>query len=253
VTSEQAKEILLRHRPGDETGDPEMAAALALCERDAALRAWFEEQGRTQSAIQECFRKITLPAGLKEQIISEHQAALRADWWRHPRVLAAAALVIMLAAVAVFWVQRGGNTADDPGIASFRMRMVKEALRLYRMDIETADLKQIRRHLASRQSPADFTLPDALDRASLTGCATTRWQGANVSLICFLKDKTNPAGVKSDLWLFVMDQSVVKDPPAPGELREAKVNRLFTVTWTQDGKVYLLGTEGGEAELRKWL
>lgn len=253
MTSEQAKEILLRHRPGAETGDPEMTAALALCERDAALRTWFEEHGRRQSVIQECFRKITPPAGLKEQIISEHQAALRATWWRHPRVLAAAALIIMLSAVAVFWLQRDRGPSNELSIASFRMRMVKEALRLYRMELESGDLEQIRRHLASRQAPADFVLPEALDRASVTGCATTLWQDANVSLICFLKGKPNPAGTKSDMWLFVMDQAVVKDPPPPGERREAKVNRLFTAMWTKDGKVYLLGTEGGEAELRKWL
>ena len=44
----------------------------------------------------------------------------------------------------------------------------------------------------------------------------------------------------------------MKDAPPPGERREAKVNRLFTVMWTKDGKVYLLGTEGSEAELREW-
>jgi len=253
VTSQEAKELLLRYRPGDEIGDPEMAAALAQCERDAALRAWFEEQGRTQSAIQECFRKITPPAGLKEQIISEHQAALRAEWWRHPRVLAAAALIILMTAVTMFWLQRDRGQSNELSIASFRMRMVKEALRLYRMELETGDLEQIRRHLANRQAPADFNLPEALGRANLTGCATTRWQGAKVSLICFLKDKSNPTGAKSDMWLFVMDRAVVKDPPPPGERRTAKENRLSTVMWSLGGKVYLLGTEGSEAELQKWL
>jgi hypothetical protein len=253
VTSEESKKVLLRYRPGREADDPEMAAALAMCERDAALRAWFEEHCRAQLAIQESFRKITPPAGLKEQIISEHEAAMRAAWWQQPRVLAAAALIIMLAAVAVFWWQREGDSPDGVGIASYRMRMVKDALRLYRMELETGDLEQIRRHLASRQAPADFVLPEALGRASVTGCATTRWQGANVSMICFLKNKSNPNGAKSDMWLFVTDQAVVKDPPPPGERKAAKVNRLFTVMWTQDGKVYLLGTEGGEAELRKWL
>lgn len=252
MTREETKELLLRYRPGDEIDDPEMTAALALCERDAALHAWFEEQCRTQSAIQECFRKITPPAGLKEQIISEHRAALRAERWRHSRVLAAVALIIMLAALGVFWLQRDRGQSKEAGIASFRMRMVKEALRLYRMELETSDLEQIRHHLANRQAPADFTLPEGLGRASITGCATTRWQGANVSLICFLKDKANPTGVKSDLWLFVMDQTVLTDPPPPGGRIESKENRLFTATWTKDGKVYLLGTEGGEADLRKW-
>ena len=253
MTSEESKKVLLRYRPGQEADDPEMAAALALCERDPALRAWFEEHCHVQLAIQESFRKITPPAGLKEQIISEHQAALRAGWWQQPRVLATAALIIVLAAVAVFWGRREDGSPDGSGIASYRLRMVKEALRLYRMELETGDLEQIRRHLASRQAPADFVLPEALGRASVTGCATTRWQGANVSMICFLKDKPSPTGAKSDMWLFVMDQAVVKDPPPPGERRMAEVNRLFTVMWSQDGKVYLLGTEGSEAELRKWL
>lgn len=254
MTSEQAKEVLLRYRPGvTEAEESEVSTALSLCERGPALHEWFEEHVRAQAAIQRAFRAITPPAGLKEQILSEHQAALRAAWWQHPRVLAAAALILLMASVAVFWWQRDGDNPDELSIAAYRMRMVKEALRLYRMELETGDLEKIRGHLAQQQSPADFVLPEALSRASLTGCATTLWQGAGVSMICFLKDKSNAAGAKSDMWLFVMDQAMVKDPPPAGERRVAKENRLNTVIWTMEGKVYLLGTEGEEAELRKWL
>lgn len=252
MTSDQAKEVLLRHRPGMEAEDSEIAAALALCERDPVLRVWFEQQAMVQTAIRERFRQIAPPAGLKEQIISEHRAMERTEWWQHPRILAAAALLFLLAAVAVFWLQREEQRPDELSIAAFRMRMVKEALRLYRMELESNDLEQIRSHLTRREYPADFALSPALaQEAVVTGCLTTRWQNRNVSMVCFLKDKANSAGVKSDLWLFVMDQSAVND--APTEVKFAKVNRLITATWTKDGKLYVLGTEGDEAALRKWL
>jgi hypothetical protein len=255
VTNEEAKQILLRHRPGmADTDDAEMTAALAKCERDATLRRWFEDHCRAQTAIQHAFRSITPPAGLKEQILSEHRAAQQARWWRHPRVLAAAALVLVLGAIAGLWFQREDGGWDQNSLAAFRTRMVRTALSPYAMAAESSDLAQVRAFLAQRQYPADFQLPEGMNQATVTGCATLRWHGTNVSMICFLKDKANAAAAKNgDLWLFVMNDTPMNDLPKVGEEKIASVSKLTTATWRSGGKIYLLGTEGDEAALRKWL
>ena len=48
---EQAKEILLRYRPGcDDTADPQIAEALWLLDQDPELAGWFAEQQRADEA-----------------------------------------------------------------------------------------------------------------------------------------------------------------------------------------------------------
>ena len=75
----EAKTILLLYRPGTtDAGDPEIAGALALAKQDPELTRWLAEHCARQEAVRAGFRKITAPAGLKEQIISE-QASSRED------------------------------------------------------------------------------------------------------------------------------------------------------------------------------
>ena len=252
MTPEQARQILTRYRPGTaDADDPEFAAALALCEQDATLRAWFSEQSRAQQAIRNSFRNIVPPAGLKEQIISEHRAALRAARWRQP-ALRLALTVALLLAVGLLWWQLMPPTTGTPALTAFRNRMVRLALSPYAMEIETNSLEQIRSYLAQQDYPADFELPKSLAEVAVVGCARTRWQGGNVSMICFRKGQPANRGEKSDLWLFVLN-GVVADAPPAGEVKIAKVSRLTTASWSKQGKFYLLGTEGDEAALRSWL
>ena len=250
MTNEQARQILLCYRSEvPEAEDPELAEALRLCERNVELRVWFGAQAGNQAAIRKAFREIEPPAGLREQIISEHRAALRATWWRRPRLLAVAAVIMLFVAGALVWSQWGGLRPNELSLTAFRTRMVKEALRLYRMEMESNDLDQVRQYLASLGYPADFALTKPLQATKVTGCLRTRWQNRNVTMICFLRDKTAPPAVQSDVWLFVMDQAGIKD--SPSKMNFTRVTRLSTATWVKDGKIYLLGTEGDEAEIKK--
>jgi hypothetical protein len=96
VNVNEAKNILLLYRPGTaDAEDPQIAAALALAKRDPELARWLEEHCARQEALRAKFRQITVPAGLKEQIISE-QAAQEGN--NPPRKIVAVAL----AATAVF-------------------------------------------------------------------------------------------------------------------------------------------------------
>jgi uncharacterized membrane protein YbaN (DUF454 family) len=251
MTHDEIKTILLLYRPGTaDANDPQVAEALALARHDAELARWLEEHCARQEALRAKFRQIAAPEGLKEQIISEHKARSMIVWWRHPAALAVAATVVLLLSLSpLFFRARGDDT-----FAHYQSRMLSAALRGYSMDLETNSLQEVSRFLAHHQAPADFFLPEGLQKmATATGCAVQIWQNARVSMVCFHTGKPLAPGEKSDLWLFVIERSSLKDAVASESPQFARVNRLITATWTRGDKVYLLGMEGDEQSLRQYL
>jgi uncharacterized membrane protein YbaN (DUF454 family) len=251
VNRDEAKTILLLYRPGTaDAGDPEIAAALALAKQDPELTRWLAEHCARQEAVRARFRKITAPAGLKEQIISEQAAHEKMLFWRRRAVLAVTVSVMALVALSSFWFRPRGN---DDTFAILRSRMVGVALRGYGMDLATNNPASVRAYLAQNQAPADYVLPAPLAKTAVTGCAIESWQAAKVSMICFHTGKPLPPGEQSDLWLFVIDRAAVKAAPPAGSLQFVRVNKLMTVTWTQGDQLYLLGVEGDKQALRQYL
>jgi uncharacterized membrane protein YbaN (DUF454 family) len=251
MNRDEAKTILLLYRPGTaDAGDPEIAAALELARQDPELTRWLVEHCARQEAVRAGFRKITAPAGLKEQIISEQAAHEKMLFWRRRAVLAAAAVVMVLVTLASFWFQPRRN---DDTFAIYRSRMVGIALRGYVMELVTNNPAQIQGYLARNQAPADYVLPASLAKTAVTGCAIESWRGVKVSMICFRTGKPIPPGEQSDLWLFVIDRATVNDAPPAGSRQFVRVNKLMTATWTQGDKLYVLGVEGDEQTLRQYL
>lgn len=251
MNRDEAKHILLLYRPGTaDEADPQVAEALALAQQDAELASWLESSLARQKAVREKFRQIPVPAGLKEQILSEQRAKERRLFYRRPVLFAGmAAAVTLLILLAVWFPARPRENT----LAIYQNQMAGVALRGYSMDLVTNDVGPIRNYLAQNAAPADFTLPDSLQQAEVIGCAVQNWRGAKVSLVCFRTGKPLPPGAAGDLWLFVVDQATVADAPAGAATRFAKVNQLSTATWVKDGKLYLLGTTGNQAELQKFL
>ena len=251
MNRDEAKNILLllRHDTAD-AKDPQIAEALALAKRDPELAVWLEAHCARQLAVGEKFRQIAVPAGLKEQIISEQAASERRISRRQTLRFALAVVILLFGALAVFWFP---HRAPDDTLAIYQNQMVSIALRGYGMDLVTNDPAQIRTFLAQKQAPSDYVLPAALQKAGVVGCAVEGWQNAKVSMICFRTGKILAPGEPSDLWLFVVDRTLVNGLSAGNLPQFSKVNRLVTATWTQGDKLYLLGTEGGEQAIRKFL
>jgi hypothetical protein len=257
MTVTEAKTILLLYRPGTaDAEDPQIAGALALAKREPELARWLEDHCARQEALRAKFRQINVPAGLKEQIISE-QAARIVTLSRHRRntvfaaLAALAAVVILLIVMSSSWLPR--RQIEDNTLAIYRNQMAGVALRGYGMDLTTNDPAPIRAYLAQKQAPSDFVLSAALQKAAVTGCAVGGWQNVKVSMICFRTGRPLPPNQSSDLWLFVVDRASLKDAPENGQLRIAANKGLITAVWTQGDKVYLLGTEGDESTIRKFL
>jgi hypothetical protein len=257
VKLNDAKTILLLYRPGTaDAEDPQIAGALALAKREPELARWLEEHCARQEALRAKFRQITVPAGLKEQIISEQAArAMTVSRQRRNTVFAAvaamAAVAILLIVLSSSWLPRRPN--NDNTLAIYQNQMVRIALNGYQMDLTTNNSEPIRAYLALKQAPSDYVLPAALQKAAITGCAVEGWQNVKVSMICFRTGRPLPPNQSSDLWLFVVDRASVKDAPEIGQPRFAAVKGLITAAWAQGDKVYLLGTEGDESTIRKFL
>lgn len=251
MNRDEAKTILLLYRPGTaDADDPQIAGALGLAKQDPELTRWLVEHCARQEALRAGFRQITAPAGLKEQIISEQAAQEKVIFWRQRAVLAAAAVVAALVVLAPLWFQHREN---EETFAIYRSRMAGVALRSYTMDLATNNPAQVRAYLAQNHAPSDYVLPTPLGKTAVTGCAIEGWLGAKVSMICFRTGKPLPQGQQSDLWLFVIDRSTVKNAPPMGSRQFVQVNKLMTVTWTQGDTLYVLGMEGDEQTLQQYL
>src|SRR5207244_2974527 len=117
-----------------------------LAKTDPALAAWFEQHCRVQRQIAAAFRDITVPEGLKEQIISERKARLTKS---KRRTLIAACVALTVAAVLLA-VQLGyvPHARPNDGFANFRETMAGNLQRLYpKMDLETNNLPVIEDYL----------------------------------------------------------------------------------------------------------
>jgi len=253
VNLSEAKTILLLYRPGTEAAeDPQMAEALALAKTHPELTSWLQTHSAAQEALRAKFRNITPPPGLKEQIISEQAASHRTVSKRPTALLAVVALLLLAGIIAILWIPHQPSAPENT-LADYKNEMVSTALRGYAMDLMTNDPASIRAYLAQNHSPSDFKLPDALHKTALVGCAVENWQGAKVSLICFRTGKPLPPGAEADLWLFVVDGTSVKDSSTDAASEFAKINKLITATWTDGGKLYFLGVQGEEPDIKQYL
>jgi hypothetical protein len=234
MNSQDAQRLLCRYRPDSaDAADADIQAALTQVERDPALRAWLENHCAVQRALRDKFRQIPVPPDLRAKIRPPAVIVRPAAWGRAAWLAAAAVLL----ALGLVWLWPRPRTPDQ--FADFRSRMVRAALREYRMDILTSDRNEVRRFLAARGAPADYAVPQSLDRLSLTGAGFLRWRNQPVGMICYDR------GDREMLFLFVTARAAVPDPP-PARPQLTKVNKLRTVSWSQADKVYLLaGPEDG--------
>lgn len=240
MTRQDAMRVLLACRPG--TGDerePEVAEALALVERDAALRTWFEQHRFFQDKVRAQLRATPVPPGLRDRILAERKIVR--PLWRRPEFLLAAAC---LAAALVVLGTLFPRSTEDMTLAGFQSRMVGFALRQYRMDIVTNDLQQVRTFQQRQGAPADYRLTPALQSTPVMGGASLPWQGNPVSMVCFTLAPGKIA------YMFVVEAASLPASNLPGARPVVSpAHGVMTATWRQDGKVYLLAADTDLATL----
>ncbi len=247
MTSAEAKQILLLHRPGaDYSSDPQLVEALGLTKSDPELQRWFADHCAFQKAMREKFRQIEVPANLKASLLARAEAERKiirpAIWWQHPAWLTAAAAAVLIVG---FVVWRSQPSVPDR-FANYEARMVSGALREYQMSIRTNNLQAVRQKLAAEGAPANYSIPAGLQSLTLTGGGTLHWRDNPVAMVCYDR------GDKEMLFLFVMNRSAVKDPP-PETPKTGMVGELFTASWSQGDNIYFLAGPQDPDFLKKYL
>lgn len=262
MNRDQAKEVLLRFRSMELDGsDTEMLEALVLCQGDAELKEWFQQQKRFNSSVREALRQIAPPEKLRDDILAGARSKRRDQERtalskggndttpvlsysfvrRHREFLALAASIALLLGGIFYWTTR---SSEDRSFTGFENRMLRFAIREYRMDILTNDAKAVRQYLAKSGGPSDFPLPASLIATPVLGGAKLSWQNHPVAMICF-----EAPGTKHTLYLFVTDAKAIPEPPDPRP-QPGKFRKLNTVKWSRDGRAFVLAGEVPETVLQ---
>ncbi len=248
MSIQEAKDVLLLFRPGSaDDADPEFAPALELAARDPELHSWFEQHCAAQTTFLKSFSAIEVPAGLKEQIISERASYLsQRSRKRAVLIMAVAVTMLILALVRFLQISKSNDRFD-----LFSNRMAGDVQRAYpQMDLETRSQSEIRAFL-DKKGRGDYVLPTSLEQVATTGCKVLRWHDKPVTMICFNSGaKAGPIG--PDLFLFVIDRENVTSPPSDSPQFSVR-GSLATAGWAKGDKVYLLAAAGDEAFLRRHL
>ncbi len=242
MTINEAKQILLTSHPArDDRDDPAVQQARALAEREPSLAQWLERQRAFQTATTRSLRSIPVPAHLRDRILEAKKIVHPVEWWRHPLLWSAAAMFVLFLSLN-HWL---ADSPPEDSLQTFRGRMVGAVLRQYTMDIATNDMAQVRSFLAARNAPADYALPDKLNRLPVSGGGILSWQGQKVSMVCLDSAK------QGTLFLFVVDRgSLSNGPSAAREFQP--VSKLATVSWTSGNRVYVLAGSGGREALEQY-
>jgi hypothetical protein len=241
MNAAEAKRVLLLHRPGMDT-EAAVREAMALANQDSELASWHLNHSAVQAAVRGKFRSIPVPEGLQERILAGQKIVRPPFWRRQGAWLAAAACFLVLSMLAALLMPP--RTPDR--FADFRARVVRSAIREYRMEVETADAAKVREHMRRSGAPADYTLTPGLEKLALRGGGLLRWRGHPVSMICFDR------GDHEMIFLFVLDGSALKDAPSRPDAWAA-TGKLSTVSWRKDGKVYVLAAPGDAKAVEKYL
>jgi hypothetical protein len=251
VNNQEAKQVLALFRPGSaDERDPSFDEARQLAKTDPELARWFATHCEAYLVMRPKFQSIPVPAGLKEQILSERKIH-RPVFLRYSSPLVALAAAVVLLLGIIFGLESFHARADR--YSAYRKRMIETALRSYSMDLTTNDPVRIRGFLKENSAPDDYLLSDGLKTAAAVGCVVSTWQGNPVSMICFKTGRPMPPGDQSDLWLFVTGRKTVSNAPASGIPVFARVNKATTASWSDDHNTYVLAAVGDEALLRKYL
>ena len=181
MTPQQAQRVLLAWRPHrSDDADPEVQEALRLAQRDPELQVWFEKHRAFQTSTAAALRSLQPPPDLAARLLASRRTA-RPNF--NSRMLAVA-LAAAAAVVAMFlWAGYFSRPTEATDFANFTQRMVKAAVREYRMDVVTNDLAVIRQFLGGKQAPADFTFPPALAALRPVGCGALAWRGHPISMV----------------------------------------------------------------------
>ena len=230
MNSEEAKSILKVYRSGgQDAGNPLFAAALEQAKNDPKLARWLAEQHSFDAAVISAVKSIPVPRDLKASLLPERKITPLPLWHGWPVRLAAAAAVIALAAVSIFWLKKGSHDFND-----YRTEIVEASWdNSPHLEYSSATLKDAQQWFVHQQAHGDFVLPAGLGEFQAYGCRVLEWHDQKVSFVCLLD------GMKH-LHLFVVDSQAMRNLPSSSLPDFENCAGWKTISWSQGDKLYVL-------------
>ncbi len=226
-----------------------MAEALEQARRDPELGAWLEQHSAVNAAIRGRLKAIPIPPDLKRDIIIKHLERKKIiPFGTLARALAAAAAIVVLG--IVFWPSLAPSP-NEYTFSRYRDRMARSVqLGNNYMQMHSTNVATILAFCQANGGPADFQVPARLRQLPGEGGSVKKWNDHPFFMLCL--DAGAP-GSKNDLWLFVIDQTSMADPPAAGKTQFQQVAHLMTASWIENGKLYVLAAAGDAQTVQKYL
>jgi hypothetical protein len=235
MNSEEAKSILKVYRAGgQDAAEPLFVAALKQANNDPELAKWLAEQRSFDSAFVSAVKSIPVPRDLKSSLLAKslptEARMIPFPLWQGRLVrLAAAAAIVVLVALSMFWLKRG--SAD---FNVYRTEIVEASWdNSQHLEHRSTTLKEAQQWLIQEQAHGDFDLPAGLGEFQEYGSRVLEWHGQKVSFVCLLE------GMKH-LHLFVIDRQAMRNLPSPSLPDFENCAGWKTISWSQGDKLYVL-------------
>jgi hypothetical protein len=262
MTNKEASFLLGACRPnGADENDPEFSEALVQAERDPALKAWFDDQRRTDTAIAAGLKSVPAPADLRSRILTGgrlSQPNRPRPWFSTRQFWAIAAAVALMAGMASWYTgthhdsnlsgqvataARPASEWQDVAMATLSQLVAGKAT----FDEQSPKIADLQQWLHANGSPVASTLPGSVQQMHSLGCKTISWNGHPASLICF-------HGPNGELvHLAMVASAAIANPPPEGHPLYAERNGWRIACWSQDGMAMMLLTKAPESQLRTLL
>ena len=244
---ERAKELLSGNarNPGEEL-EKEITEALEMLESSPELQDWMETQEQMDPILKNAINQAPIPDGLEEELLAT--VGVKVKPIRTSRWLGwgSAVAAIILFGIVIFRVTPQGERVIQEiqvkasGISPDSFNQFRDGMAYYvrkvyfQLDHVTKDINSIENWLIDNDAPVFEAIPGELLALNPIGCKELKWQGKDVSLVCFHTEDGNI------IHLFIMERSTA-DSGAFSDIRSVAVSHdLETGGWVSDEKVYLL-------------
>jgi hypothetical protein len=248
MDNQEAKFILNAYRPGGEdANDARFADALEQARRDPELERWFRESVAFDAAVVQKFREVTLPTDLRQSILAGVKVS-RPSRWRNSLLKCGIAAAFLFAAIAGSLMLR---EITKPRLAGWQNKALNIVSLLVSnsssFDVQSRNPAELMSWLRANDAPAIQTLPYNLDKLESVGCKTFSWNGAPVSVICFMRLD------RGLIHLVATRGSVTRISASNLDVNFVQHGKWATATWREGDKVYMLALEGSRDQLRSYL
>ncbi len=228
MKSDVTNRILDEYREGGEW-TPQVAEELALLTGDPQAAQWLDGRHGFDRQMAAALAQIPVPPALKSTILVQPKIIHLHPWWRRPVTFAAAAGFLLLLGSASLWSSHRKET-----FAEYRQAVIDEGWgKSPHLDLETSDIGQFNKWLATIEPNATVSLPSGLNDLKFRGGRAMQWHGHTVVLLCFLQGGRH-------MHLFVMNDRSFPDLSPQAVPDFEKCNGWKTVSWSQGTRSYVL-------------